>query len=329
MKDVCFEFVELESHASFQLLGHSFGGVLHNNTFQFNNATVKGDLVKINLEPGLWLRKWMLTSFKEIRLLRQPAAAEVANKFSLIYFLNPSIFSLRHNKKKFLINNQHNNLLLPNKVQMTFQVLPKQPFYVLDITFTEDWLLQQFTKSDSCYERIQNLYLSKETKRILTQPCTAEDYRTLHELEILHHHDDEDVLYNRGRIYSLICNFFLKVFNEQPAQKAPNALRYDQVIKAKNIIMENINAIPKIEVVAKAVNMSVSCLLRQFKQMFGKSIYDYVLEKKMELAKRMMVEERMDVNKIAAMLGYHQSSPFIEAFSKWHGCSPGKLKNLQ
>lgn len=329
MKDMCFEFVELESDASFQLLGQSYGGVLHNNTFQFNNAIVKGDLVKINLERGLWIRKWMLTSFEEITLLRQPATADGENKFSLIYFLNPSIFNLRHNKKKFLINNQHNILFLPNKVQMAFQVLPKQPFYVLDLTFTEDWLLQQFTGADLCYKRFQNLYLSKETKEILTQPCSAEDYRTLHELEIIHHHDDEDVLYNRSRIYSLICAFFLKVFNEQPAQKTQFALRYDQVIKAKNIIMENIGSIPKIEVVAKAVNMSVSCLLRQFKQMFGKSIYDYVLEKKMDLAKKMMVEERMDVNKIAAKLGYHQPSPFIEAFTKWHGCSPGKLKNLQ
>lgn len=328
MKDVCYEFVELESDASIQLLGQTFGGVLHNNTFQFDNTIVKGDLVKINLEPGLWLRKWILTSFEAITLLQQPATAADENKFSLIYFLNPSLFSLRHNKKKFKINNQHNILFSPNKVQMAFQVLPKQPFYVLDITFTEAWLLQQFTEADSCFQHIQNLYLSKETKELLTQPCTAEEYRTLHELEIIHHHHNEDVLYNRSRIYSLICSFFSKVFHEQPMQKTPISLRYDQVIKAKSIVMENISAIPKIEVVAKAVNMSVSSLLRQFKQMFGKSIYDYVLEKKMELAKKMMVDERMDVKTIASRLGYQHASPFIEAFTKWHGCSPGKLKNV-
>lgn len=329
MNGVCFEFVELESDAAFQALGATFGGVLHKNTFQFDNPAVKGELVKINLEPGLWIRKWMLTTLQEITLLRQPAPAQEEDKYSLIYFLNPSLFNLRHEKKKFPINNQRNNLFLPNKVQMAFQVLPKQPFYVLDITFTHDWLLQQFTPSDPCYQRIQNLYLSKQKKELLTQPCTAEDYRTLHELEIIHHHNEEDLLYNRSRIYSLICSFFTKVFYEKKVKKMQGALRYDQIITAKNIILENINAIPKLEVVAKAVNMSVSCLLRQFKLMFGKSIYEYILEKKMELAKKMMIEERMDVKTIARKLGYHQASPFIEAFTRWHGCSPGRLKNVQ
>lgn len=329
MKSVSYEFVELESDASFLTLGNAFGGVLHKNTLLFDNTAVKGELVKVNLEPGLWIRKWMLTSYKEIHLLRQPAPTGDENKFSLIYFLNPTIFNLRHKNKKFPINNQRNNLFLPNNVQMDFHVLPKQPFYVLDITFSEHWLLQQFKTSDPSYQRIQNLYLSKEAKAIVAQPCTAEDYITLHELEIIHHHDEEDLLYNRSRIYSLICSFFEKVFYDNKVQKLHGALRYDQIIKAKNIIMENIHAIPKMEVVAKTVNMSVSSLFRQFKLMFGKSIYEYILEKKMELAKKMMVEERMDVKTIAARLGYNQASPFIEAFTKWHGCSPGRLKNFQ
>ena len=327
MKGVCFEFVELESDTAFQVLGNTFGGVLHQHTFRFDNAAVRGELVKINLEPGLWIRKWMLTTLEEITLLRQPAHADEVDKFSLIYFLNPSLFSLRNQKKKFPINHQHNNLFLPNKVEMAFQVLPKQPFYVLDITFTQSWLFHQFTSADPCYQRFQQYKLA-DGNGILTQPCTADDYRTLHELEIIHHHNEQDLFYNRSRIYSLICGFFEKAFSENKTPQKQVALRYDQVITAKNIVMQNITGLPTIEAIAKKVNMSVSCLLRQFKLMFGKSIYEYILEKKMELAKKMIVEDRMDIKAIAAHLGYHQPSPFIEAFTKWHGCSPGKLKNV-
>jgi AraC-like DNA-binding protein len=52
------------------------------------------------------------------------------------------------------------------------------------------------------------------------------------------------------------------------------------------------------------------------------------MEKKMEWAKKMLVEEKMNVKDMATMLGYKQASPFIEAFKKVHGVSPGSLKNF-
>jgi AraC-like DNA-binding protein len=73
----------------------------------------------------------------------------------------------------------------------------------------------------------------------------------------------------------------------------------------------------------------MSSLLRQFKMMFGKSIHQYYVEKKMELAKRMLLQERMTVKEIADRLGYKQASPFIDDFTRFHGYSPGRLKALR
>ena len=94
------------------------------------------------------------------------------------------------------------------------------------------------------------------------------------------------------------------------------------------MITKNIESPPKIDTVAKKVNMSVSSLLRQFKLIFGKSIYQYYVEKKMELGKKMILENNFTVKETAEMLGYNQASPFIECFTKYHGYSPGSLKSL-
>jgi AraC-like DNA-binding protein len=80
---------------------------------------------------------------------------------------------------------------------------------------------------------------------------------------------------------------------------------------------------------ASAFLHCVSSLLRQFKIMYGKSIHDYYIEKKMELAKKLVLEENKTVKEIALMLGYNQASPFIEAFSKLYGYSPGSLKTYR
>jgi AraC-like DNA-binding protein len=60
--------------------------------------------------------------------------------------------------------------------------------------------------------------------------------------------------------------------------------------------------------------------------MYGKSIHEYCVAKKMELAKRKILDGKTTVKEIAEMLGYKQASPFIETFTKYHGYSPGSIK---
>ena len=329
MKGLCYEFVELESEASFQSLGKNFNGVLNDNALHFDNPIVKGDLVKLNLEPGLWIRKWKLMVLQPVTLHKLPAPEEAEKKYSLVYFLNPSLFYLKQQKKKVTVNSQHNIMFLSNQLPMDFNVLPKQPFYVLDITFTHAWLLHQFNDADPCFQNLLQQNLINDANKILTECCTAEEYKTLHELEVNIQADKEDTLFNRARVYGLICSFFEKVSVTNGVAKLNNTIRYDEMVKAESIIMKNLKALPTIETIASNVNMSVSSLLRQFKAMYGKSIYEYCLEKKMELAKKMMLDEKLEVNAIAAVLGYKQASPFIEAFTKWHGYSPGKIKSYR
>ncbi len=207
-----------------------------------------------------------------------------------------------------------------------FNVIPKQPFYVLDITFTASWLLQQFGEKEPCYDFILDSYSSKNPKTILTEPCSAAEYKILQELEEAIQSDNKDILFTRSRIYNLICSFFDKASNKNAAKGIRSAIRYEEIVKAKSMIMENLKALPKVEAIAKSLNMSVSSLLRQFKIMYGKSIHDYYTEKRMELAKKMVLEENRTIKEIALMLGYNQASPFIEAFSKLYGYSPGSLK---
>jgi AraC-like DNA-binding protein len=329
MKEIQFEFVELDSDASFQRLGSAFGGILKHSTLHFNNPVVKGELTKTNLEEGLWIRKWKLTVFQNVILRRLLKPVDQNVKFSLIYFLNPSIFNLTHNHKKVIVNSQHSNVFLSNEVTTVFNVIPKQPFYVLDITFTASWLLQQFDEKDPCYDHISNFCSSENTKTILTEPCTTAEFKILQELEEAIQSDNKDILFTRSRIYNLICSFFDKALNKNEAKGICNAVRYEEIVKAKKMIMENLKALPKVETIAKSLNMSVSSLLRQFKIMYGKSIHDYYIEKKMELAKKLMLEENKTVKEIALMLGYNQASPFIEAFSKLYGYSPGSLKTYR
>jgi AraC-like DNA-binding protein len=329
MREITYEFVDLDSDDNFQLLGRSLGGIVKDKSLLFNNNIAKGELIKSSPDEGLWIRKWKFTVFQKLILHKVPPPVTDEKKFILIYFLDPTIFLLKNNKKNIRVSGPRNNMFLTSDMPMDFSVVPKQPFYVLDIAFTASWLEEQLSDADPSFKNIFHQYIGNNPAHtILAEPCTVEEYKALHELENSMVADVEDVLFIRSRVYSLVVSFFNKVVNKQDPELLNTTVHYDQLMQAKTLIMEDIQHAPKIETIARKVNLSVSSLLRQFKMIFGKSMYEYYVERKMELAKKMILENKMTVKAMAAMLGYKQVSAFIQTFTKQHGYSPGTLKVL-
>jgi AraC-like DNA-binding protein len=328
MREVCYEFEELESDASFEQFGKAFQGSLQQNTLQFNSPLVQGELVKKAPEDGLWIRKWKLTVLQKVNLHRRSASEGAERKFSLIYFLNPSIFNLKEGVKKVHLNTQRNIMFLSNERKMDFAVVPKQPFYVLDITFTAQWFCHQFKDAEPNCQETLNQQL-KQMNVVLMECCSVEEFKLLHELDTLMQAGKEDVLFVKSRAYQLICSFFskalLKVESPKQKQKIQN---YEQIVLAEAMLIQQLQKPPRIVEIARQVNMSASSLLRQFKQMYGKSLHEYYTGKKMEMARRMVMENKMTIKKLAESLGYKQASHFIETFTKYHGYSPGSLKSF-
>lgn len=69
-------------------------------------------------------------------------------------------------------------------------------------------------------------------------------------------------------------------------------------------------------------------LKKGFKQLFGNTVFGFVQELKMKAARRMLVEERLNVNEVADHLGYSSPNHFSAAFKKMYGYSPARLKTF-
>lgn len=101
----------------------------------------------------------------------------------------------------------------------------------------------------------------------------------------------------------------------------------EAVVKVINILRSSLQCpLPKLDVIARQLALSESTLKRQFKDAFGKSIYGFYLDLKMDHAKQLMQNMELSVNQVAERLGYENVSNFIEMFKKRHGYSPGSIK---
>lgn len=324
MKEIHYEFRELDDESSFRSFGEFFKGTLKDQTLCFDNEFGKGQLTRLEADKGLWIRKWSLNVHQNIILHKLPSGATAEKKFGLVYFLNPHLFDLKGHRKKIKCNSHHNNLFYCNAAKLDFSVTPGKPFYAIDIAFTASWLIKQLTEALDPYKKGMNQFLRTNREIVLMQPCIIEDYKTLHELE-LSDVGEQDPLFIRSRVYKLVTNFFYKSFSPVKEKKEQYAIQYEKIMKVAGILTENPQKCPDIQTIASEVNMSISSLLRQFKLIYGKGINEYFLEYKMELAKKIMCENRITVKAVAYKLGYKQASPFIERFTKHHGFSPGKI----
>lgn len=81
----------------------------------------------------------------------------------------------------------------------------------------------------------------------------------------------------------------------------------------------------KLETLAHQFGVSVSFLSHEFVRYTGRSVYDYVLHRRVQMAKA-MINEAMPLNEVAYQCGFNDYSNFLRVFSKMAGMSPSAYR---
>ena len=97
----------------------------------------------------------------------------------------------------------------------------------------------------------------------------------------------------------------------------PNILKgdYEKIVEAHQAIMSNLSKpMPTIAQLASHANMSPSKFRNLFLQLYGVSIYQYHLNARIELAKKLLVSNQHTIVQIAYKVGFNRSQSFAKAF---------------
>lgn len=93
-----------------------------------------------------------------------------------------------------------------------------------------------------------------------------------------------------------------------------------------DIVEQDIDKEISLFAVADRLYVNSSYLSRLFKQQMGKSFSGYVLDRKMERAKQLLLDG-CKVYDVAYLIGYKDDSYFARVFRKYWGVSPGEIKS--
>jgi len=81
-----------------------------------------------------------------------------------------------------------------------------------------------------------------------------------------------------------------------------------------------------LETIAQRFFISKEHLSRTFKTSIGENISDYILRKRMEKAKELILEQGLAIKHVAEMTGYTDLAYFYRVFKKHFGLTPGELR---
>ncbi len=97
-----------------------------------------------------------------------------------------------------------------------------------------------------------------------------------------------------------------------------------KIRKAKDILIEQMTNPPIISALAKQVELNEFRLKEGFKSMYGSTLFQYLLEHKMNKGRSMLDSGNYKVQDVAYDLGYNNPSHFISAFKSKFGVTPKK-----
>jgi AraC-like DNA-binding protein len=138
-------------------------------------------------------------------------------------------------------------------------------------------------------------------------------------------------LYLKGKIFELLGMYFNES-NDMDIEQCPFLADEKNVVKikmAKEIIIKRMTDPPSLKELSSEVDISLKNLKEGFKEIYGYTVYGFLLEYKMNIASKMLSTKNYNVNEVSDQIGYSTSSHFINAFKNRFGTTPNKyLKSI-
>ena len=133
-------------------------------------------------------------------------------------------------------------------------------------------------------------------------------------------------LYFKGKAYELLSLYFNRS-EDADVEQCPFLVDETNVIKirkAKEIVIARMAEPPSLQELADEIGLNLKKLKEGFKQIYGDSVFSFLFDYKMEVARKLLEAGNDNVNEVGHKVGYSTASHFIAAFKKKYGTTPKK-----
>ncbi|MBD2091394.1 helix-turn-helix transcriptional regulator [Microcoleus sp. FACHB-1515] len=130
-------------------------------------------------------------------------------------------------------------------------------------------------------------------------------------------------IYLESKVWELLA--LLIEQTAEPEKSIDFALKPDDIDRihhASEILLKQLNNPPSLLELARQVGLNDCTLKRGFRQVFGTTAFGFLHDRRLEQARQLLAERRLNVSEVARQVGFANRSYFATAFKKKFGMNP-------
>ena len=234
-------------------------------------------------------------------------------------------FDYKQLNKTFDLIGGHHNIMYSNDFDMVVsnKTLELETF---GIQFPKD-LFIRFTEnsSDALRKFCENIMQGKSA--ILSDKWGTIDTLIQQVIQqIIHckYADDLKKLFLLSKSIELLvlCADAVSASKTRPEIYIKNATDKEKIIAVRDLINERVHCPPNLSEIAQYVGLNEYKLKRGFKETFNNTVFGYLTDQRLNLARRYLLDTQQTAAEIASQLGYATPQHFNNAFKKKFGVTP-------
>lgn len=295
---------------------------VYNDGFKIPSNQGQGYFTQKNICNDIVITYYDLFLLNEVNVIRKKS--ENDNIIPIVIWLSDSgIMQELEFEVKRIGKDTPNGIFLPSNSLETNYTFPKEvSIRNITILIKKDWLANLINEQNNSL----NSVLFSNEQYFLYEEITYDIWKVLMQIEDLIKNTG-NTLANIGLYAStmnLIYLIFEKIVNRSIDKQSLNInpQEIQRLFNVKSLLLKEYVSIPSTDYLAQEFGISQRKLQRLFKQVFGKSIYQFAMEIKMNEAKTLLISKKYSVSEVGYRVGYSNLSHFTQKFKEWFGVTP-------
>ncbi len=219
------------------------------------------------------------------------------------------------------IQSQRNYFFYNPEKDLPFEITLSASARMVELSVTLAGLHKLFTNNSIPFLKPENA----KTKFYDEREIPASLFVVLNQLFTVNLDENARRLYYHGKCYEILSLYFS---DKKPDTESCPFLNDQETVRkikhAKEYLLRNVNTPPSLKELAKFAGLNEYQLKAGFKEIYGNSVFAFLLDHKLDQARVLLDSQKFQVNEVAYQMGYTNPSHFITAFKKKFGVTPKK-----
>ncbi|MGD9824292.1 helix-turn-helix domain-containing protein [Desulfobacter sp.] len=298
-----------------------------------DNGFQAGGHQEIYIRPGLWMS--MINFFSDT-----PVCLEYEKQYPVIDFgfvisggIKKQTVHANCGPKQMRVKNGSSGVRVENRQTGMFTIPGAAKQQILHLHMTLPFFRSLVKLGDTVLplEMQAILKSASQIEFVNIRPMTPDIQTVVYQLLNRSSNAFPWPLYLEGKSLELLCLHLAALGLDHCRSPQGQSLSPDEkqnILKARDLLVADLQSPPSLEKLSKMTCMTPAKLQAGFRQIYGKSVFNYFREYRMQKAMQLLDETRTNVSQTAWHVGYTNVSHFSEAFRKRFGILPKQyLKN--